>query len=48
MSKTPESNRSDFARFNDAVGKLLSTPKAEIDKRLAAEKKAREKKRKAG
>lgn len=53
MSRTPmvppqePDNRTDFARFDDAMGKLLSTPKAEIDKRLAEEKKAREKKKKA-
>jgi hypothetical protein len=39
--------RSHFARFDEAMGKLLSVPKSEIDKRLAEEKKAREKKKKA-
>jgi hypothetical protein len=41
--------RSDSARFDDAMSKLLSVPKTEIDKRLAEEKKAKEaKRRKAG
>lgn len=39
----------DFARFDDAMGRILAVPKAEIERREAEAKKAKpEKKRKEG
>lgn len=46
--RDPTGKHSDAARFDDAMGKLLSVPKSEVDRRLAEEKKAKELKRKAG
>lgn len=45
---TPEKPEDNFARFDDAIGKLFKASKADIEKKAAAEKREREKKRKAG
>jgi hypothetical protein len=42
------SGNGDFSRFDDAMGKLLKVSKSEIGKRMAEEKKAKPKRRKAG
>jgi hypothetical protein len=48
MKEKATKTRDDFSRFDDAIGKLLKASKTDVEKKMATEKKTREKRRKAG
>jgi hypothetical protein len=46
--RNKDKSQSEFSTFDAAMSKLVKVSKAEIDRRLADEKKARDKRKKAG